>query len=318
MFGKKSEEKELEKLRRQVEILSKKVKRFEQNVRTGIFSVGIDADLEAEATRLDIQPKDISTFVTICKKVIGSYEPATFTFHDTEGHRFDCEIKKEADRINVIKRDNTLLEASMGNRLLDKVVAGGKSLDQVKKILRPTSQNITLLMTDLRSFTPFAEKASPDEVSALLLDFYDIVYPSIYENDGVVDKAMGDGVLAIFGAPFTMEGHQAKAVQAGHSILDKWKNRISGKNLPVAGVAIDTGQCIVGNLGYKNRIDFTVVGDMVNTVARLSSDVPGQTLWAGKNTVEGCGKELIWKKLPPKNLKGRSQPVEILELETVG
>ena len=313
LFGDKGLKEENEKLKRQLDILSRKVKRFEQNVRTGIFSVGLDADLEQTAQRLEIQGQDLQAFLAVCKGVISSKNPATFTFHDKETRRFDCEIKPEADRLNVIRRDTSMLEATLGRVLTDKVVAGGRSMEEVYRTLEPVQTRITVLFVDLRNFTPYAEGKTPAEVAFLLAGFFKQVHPVIYESGGLVNKTLGDGVMALFGAPYEIEDQEKIAVKAGLEILKGWAAYSSGKNTPGAGVGVATGDCIVGNFGLKGQIDYTALGDTVNTASRLGS-APSGRLWASGTTVEACKLDFSWKKLEPMSLKGKSKPLDVYEL----
>jgi len=313
LFGDKKLKEENSQLKRQLDVLSTKVKRFEKNIQTGVFLVGKDANLKAEADRLQIQDKDIKSFYATCKKVTDSKKSGNYTYHDKDGNRFDCEINYEESGVNIVKRDNTMLEGIMGPHLVEKLLSQGRRIGDLSKVLKPEMVKVTVCFIDLRSFTSFAESSSLDKVADFLADFYRIMRQGIYDHGGIVDKFLGDGLMALFGAPFPLKKQERQAVKAGLAVISAWNAHLAGGDLPAVGVGIATGKCIVGNIGATRSLNYTALGDTVNTAARLVS-TPTNAIWADGATVSACARDFSWKKLEPMQLKGKSAKIDVHEL----
>ena len=131
-----------------------------------------------------------------------------------------------------------------------------------------------IIMTDLRGFTPLTEKLLPKEVMALLSAYQSLVVAAISAEGGSVDKFMGDGILASFGAASTSNRPAAEALNAADRIMRecrRWRQerRLNGLEAPAVGLAITTGRVMFGAIGDESRLEYTVIGDPVNTVAKL-------------------------------------------------
>lgn len=145
-------------------------------------------------------------------------------------------------------------------------------------------REVTLLFVDIRGFTPMSEKVEPEQVVEILNDYLDLCARSIFEYGGTLDKFIGDATMAIFNAPLDLEDHVFRAVQTawmmkkGSEVLQKGLEEKFGRSVSF-GVGINTGFAVVGNIGAKFRMDYTAIGDTVNTAARLESNAkPGQIL----------------------------------------
>lgn len=125
---------------------------------------------------------------------------------------------------------------------------------------------VTLLMCDIRGFTRISERMSPAETVAFVNSYLDVVCPAIVDAGGVIDKFMGDGVLAFFEGG----GHAARALNAARTILRAVARAALLPSEPLRiGIALHTGQVLVGVVGPRSRREHTVISDAVNTVARL-------------------------------------------------
>jgi len=313
LFGDKKLKEENAQLKQQLSILSTKVKRFEQNIQTGIFTVGKDANLKAEADRLQVQERDLKTFYAACKKALDTKKTGSYTYHDKEGNRYDCEVNYEEGGVNIVQRDNTMLESIMGPHLVEKLLSQGRRIGDIGEVLKPEMVKLTVCFIDLRSFTPYAEEHSLDEVADFLAEFYEVLREAIHAHGGIVNKFLGDGLMALFGAPFPLKEQERQAVRAGLSVIKSWRSRVKGSTLPPAGVGIATGSCIVGNIGATRSLNYTALGDTVNTASRLVS-APAHALWADGPTVKACAGDFSWKKLEPMALKGKAKKLEVHEL----
>ena len=135
------------------------------------------------------------------------------------------------------------------------------------------------MFVDVRGFTALSEKFQPTTVVARLNRFYAVAARSAFALDGTLDKMVGDEVMAFFGAPFRPEDHAARAVQAALEIVSRTQSPADGgEGLPVGG-GVATGEVFMGNVGEGEFRDFTVIGDTVNTAARLQALAgPGEVL----------------------------------------
>jgi adenylate cyclase len=140
---------------------------------------------------------------------------------------------------------------------------------------------VTVLFADVRGFTDFSEKHTPAEVVALLNAYFEAVVPAIEAEGGVIDKFMGDGIMALFGAPASLPDHAARAARAAvamvvavHKGRAEWA-RLGNPGLRI-GVGVHTGKVVVGAIGAPGRLDYTAIGDTVNAASRIESENKAQ------------------------------------------
>jgi adenylate cyclase len=144
--------------------------------------------------------------------------------------------------------------------LADRVLAEGA-------VLAGEEVEVTILFLDMRDFTAFAERSSPHEVVARLNELFDCVVPVLEHHGGHVDKFIGDGLLAVFGAPEPLAGHAEWGVAAAREIAAVVHERF-GSGLQI-GIGVNSGPVVAGTVGGGGRLEFTVIGDVVNTAARV-------------------------------------------------
>lgn len=171
---------------------------------------------------------------------------------------------------------------------------------------------LSLLFMDVRGFTALSERVDARGVVSTLNDLYGIVVPVILRHGGHANKFIGDGVLAVFGAPERLPDHADRAVTAGLEIAQLVKRRYDGK-LRV-GIGVNSGRVVVGTIGGGGRLDFTVIGDPVNTAARVEAAtrqtgddvlITDATRRALSEPGEG------WIERPAMPLKGKSEAVRV-------
>jgi len=171
---------------------------------------------------------------------------------------------------------------------------------------------VSVLFLDVVNFTTFAEETEPHEVVRDLNELFESVVPCIHDNGGHVDKFVGDGLIAVFGAPERMSDHAERAVKAARCAVEK-VNTGDDHGLRV-GVGVNTGRVIAGTVGGGGRVDFTVIGDPVNTAARveqLTRKTDSDLLITGATyqALDGKGEE--WTELPEMELEGKREPVPV-------
>ena len=135
---------------------------------------------------------------------------------------------------------------------------------------------VTVLFADIRGFTSMSETMSAQQVSEILNEYFTEMEPIITKYNGIINKFIGDAVMAIFGEPIQDKNHASNAVRCGYEMLQKVKELQAkwakeGKPKIEIGVGINTGEVFVGNIGSVNRMEYTVIGDTVNLASRLES-----------------------------------------------
>jgi len=165
-----------------------------------------------------------------------------------------------------------------------------------------------VLFVDVRGFTSLAERLPPAEVAQRLNRFYLLASKAIFDDDGTLDKLVGDQVMAFFGAPLYAEDHPARAVQVAVRILQGTHDLAQADGLYV-GAGIATGEAFVGNVGGGEVTDYTVLGDTVNVAARLQGAAAAGEILVTEETYAAVAPK--FPDLPPREieLRGKSEPV---------
>lgn len=173
---------------------------------------------------------------------------------------------------------------------------------------------VTVLFSDLKGFTSMSEKLSPAEVVEVLNAVFARLTDAVFRQQGTLDKFMGDGMLAFFGAPLRLADHPLRAVRAAWEMLisvDDFNRSRPGADPIGIRIGINTGEAIVGDIGSLTRKDYTVIGDTVNVASRLESSVAGTNQIAiGPQTYEAVRHEFTCEPLEPIRLKGKTELVQ--------
>ncbi len=181
-------------------------------------------------------------------------------------------------------------------------------------------RRITILFSDIRNFTSLCEDSTPENILLLLNHYLSEVSAAIEKHKGVVDKYIGDAVMALFGAPVKSAHDTTNALKAALQIRDnvlRLNRENTANNLPAfhTGIGLHTGEVVAGNLGSANRLNYTVIGDPVNLASRLESlsKTYGGGIIVSEET-KNEGTEFFFKELDLVRVKGKAQPVRIYEL----
>lgn len=185
--------------------------------------------------------------------------------------------------------------------------------------LKTIKQEITVLFSDLRGFTSMSEKLKAEDVVDILNEHFEVMTEIILKHKGTLDKFVGDEIMAVFGAPIYYEGHALRAVkvalemqEAQKKLTRKWKKKY---NVDVEiGIGINTGEAIIGNIGSKDRMDYTAIGDTVNVGARLCSKADGGQTIISSRAYEEVRKSVRVNKLEALELKGKAKPQQVYEV----
>jgi adenylate cyclase len=175
------------------------------------------------------------------------------------------------------------------------------------------SQRITVLFADVRGFTTMAERMKPREAVEVLNEFFTRMTDVIFEHGGTLDKYLGDGLMALFGAPFALQNDAEAAVRAAAGMQRTLEelNRNSGKAALHIGIGIHTGEAVVGFLGTQRRMDYTAIGDTVNVASRLCSQAEPNQIVVSAATHALLGPGLSCCPLQAMKLKGRAELIDV-------
>tara|TARA_R110000765_G_scaffold127651_1_gene225708 strand:- start:745 stop:1785 length:1041 start_codon:yes stop_codon:yes gene_type:complete len=178
----------------------------------------------------------------------------------------------------------------------------------------------TFLFTDVRGFTSMSERLEPEEVTYIMNKALTAQQKAVQKHGGMVDKYIGDAMMAIFNAPLDQDFHENKAIDCALDIQKNMEDlniEMAEKDLPpvAIGIGINTGYAVIGNMGSESRFDYTAIGDAVNTGARLESGTKeaGVDLLIGYNTAIKSDYRL--RLLEPLKVKGKDKPLEIYTWE---
>ena len=183
------------------------------------------------------------------------------------------------------------------------------------------TKELTLLFSDIRGFTTFSEKLTPDFLGDMLNEYFSLMTSSIFAHGGTLDKFIGDAVMAIFGAPLDLPGHPLNGCLSARSMISnlnklniKWESE--GKNPIKIGIGLHTGKVKVGNFGSHERFDYTVIGENVNLASRLEGLTKpyGVDIIISDATYKNVEDKMLCRQLDRVMVKGSNKPLEIFEL----
>jgi len=194
----------------------------------------------------------------------------------------------------------------------------------IKPDLGGKQQELTVFFSDISKFTSIVEKMEPEKLIQDLCIYFESVSKNILENKGTIDKYIGDSVMAFWGAPLPMEDHAQKACLSALTIQSNLRNLFSqwdnlGKVPFLTRIGIHSGSALVGNLGYKERLNYTVVGDTVNVSSRLEAinKIYGTEIITSENVYNKCRNDFEFRLLDRVYLLGRYQGMKIYELISI-
>jgi class 3 adenylate cyclase len=205
---------------------------------------------------------------------------------------------------------------SVLDKVADKEVA--EQLMSGQLVLGGEAREVSILFCDIRGFTPLTEDMPPAEVIQMLNEHMTELTRVVYENNGVVDKFVGDLIMAVFGAPKTRGNDTYNAVRCALSmIVERQKLNESSQHNIRMGIGIATGEVVAGCMGSEDRLNYTVLGERVNLAARLCSKAGPMEVVIDQATREKLGDALTVETLQPVPLKGFSDPVQTFKLIAV-
>jgi adenylate cyclase len=185
-------------------------------------------------------------------------------------------------------------------------------------VMEPKDLTATILFTDIIDFTQLAERISPRETNIILNQYFSTMTDIIFSYDGTLDKYIGDGLMAVFGAPMEREDDAERAILAAKEM----KSQLAVMMTEKGGhrkkfdirIGINTGRVVAGNIGSPKRMDYTVIGDPVNTASRLESIAKPNQILIGEETYRAVKDKFKIRKIGPKKVKGKRADIMVYEI----
>ncbi len=182
-------------------------------------------------------------------------------------------------------------------------------------------REITVMFMDVVAFTPLTERLEPEQVVEILNHLFTISTEIVFRHGGIVDKFIGDSMMALWGAPTSVDDHALHAIETADEILS-WlevANQHFRERYQIAirlAFGINSGTCVVGNIGSDTRMEYTAIGDVVNVAARLEAIARPQQILVTRETADRVGDRFECVDIGVRQLAGREAPIEILEVRT--
>ena len=217
-----------------------------------------------------------------------------------------------AARYVLEERERRKVERIFGHYIDPRVarqLAASRSVDDV--ISKGERRDVTVLFMDIRGFTAMSETMGADDVLAVIQDYLEDMSKLIFKWDGLVDKYVGDEVMALWNVPLPQRDHALLAVRCAYDMIANapaLQAKLEARGLPRIrwGIGINTGPAVVGNMGSSERLQYTALGDTINTGARFCSAAPAFSVLIGWPTYEACRDYIAVDELPGLQLKGKS------------
>jgi adenylate cyclase len=208
------------------------------------------------------------------------------------------------------------LERFHSPQVIEMILRGGQ--DAQEDLMDPREVQATILFTDIAGFTPLAERLPPRDVTRLLNQHFSRMTDIIFELGGTLDKYIGDGLMAVFGAPVQEKDDAERAVRAALKMREEFLKLRETEDENVSfdmRLGINSGNVVAGNIGSPRRMDYTVIGDPVNIAARLETAAGPNQILIGEDTYRLVKGKFKITRVGAKKLKGKS--AEILAYEVI-
>ncbi len=211
------------------------------------------------------------------------------------------------------ERERAMIKRYLPSQLVDSLPDG---LSELR--LRGERQQITTLFADIRGFSTFSEKSNPEKVVEVINQYFALALTAVEQQEGIVDKYLGDAVMAHFNTPLRpVVGHAWRAVLAAWDFkqaIEQHLQQVPDEDKLAVGIGINTGEPVVGNVGAEDRMEYTAIGDAVNLAKRLQESARGGQILLSNPTYELVKEKVEVRALDPIQVKGRQAQEQVYEL----
>ena len=226
------------------------------------------------------------------------------------------EIHNMGETMNSMKKALSAFKKYVPSEIVQKLVR-----EQNEVTLQTQSSKITILFTDISDFSSISEETAPDELVKQLSEYFDCIAKIIHKHNGIIDKYIGDSVMAFWGAPEPNENQAREACLAAIEIQKQVKELntkwiAEDRRILRTRIGINTGTTLVGNFGSSERFNYTAIGDNVNLASRLEglNKFYGSQIMVSEASKKEAGEDMIFRVLDIVAVKGRQQSVTVYQL----
>ncbi len=222
-----------------------------------------------------------------------------------------------AKKIETEARSRAQLQRLLSPNLVDQFIAGNLRLDQGGEL-----REVTMLFSDIRGFTSMSESRPAQEILLLLNEYFEVMVDILFKYQGTLDKFVGDEIVALFGAPVDQPDGPLNAVKCAlemqHALKEFNRTRKSENQAPIhIGIGINTGPVVTGALGSSRTMQYTAIGDPVNTASRLCNVAQVDQVIVSDFTYQKIKDHIEATELPPQRVKGKAQELRIYSVTGV-
>lgn len=217
---------------------------------------------------------------------------------------------EQAEKTEITETFGRFISPSVVDRILFSLREG-----EVK--LGGDVHEVTVAFADIRGFSGIAEKMPPEELVQVLNIYLSVFIKTVLRYGGIINKFGGDSVMAVWNVPVECNEHARLAIEASVSAqraVKKLQDKEGSLPKFEFGIGVNTGKAIAGNLGSKARLEYSVIGDTVNTAARITGATPGGSVWIGANTFDRVKEYITAQPLEPMRTKGKTKPIQAYEV----
>jgi adenylate cyclase len=219
------------------------------------------------------------------------------------------------EQIREEERMRNRLERFHSPQVIDLILKGGQ--ETLDFMMEPKDVTATILFADINGFTSLAERMPPREVNLILNDFFSRMTDILFKYDGTLDKYIGDGLMAVFGAPMEKEDDAERGIRAAQEMIQALAAMMAGmpgERKFTIRIGINTGKVVAGNIGSPKRMDYTVIGDAVNTASRLESIAQPNQILIGEETYKRVEGKFNIRPVGPRKVKGKTVELMVYEV----
>ena len=220
------------------------------------------------------------------------------------------------EQIREEERMRSRLERFHSPQIIEMILRGGQETKD--NIMEPKELTATILFTDINGFTRLTEHLPPRETNMILNQYFSRMTDIIFKYDGTLDKYVGDGLMAVFGAPMERKDDPIRAIQAAREMREElakmMENEGEDRKFSIR-IGINTGRVVAGNIGSPKRLDYTIIGDPVNIASRLESMAEPHQILIGEETYRLVKGKFDIEKVGPKKFKGKSAEITVYEVK---
>ena len=210
------------------------------------------------------------------------------------------------------ERERAMVKRYLPSELVD-------SLASLRELhLGGARAEVSIFFADIRGFTTYSEQHNPEQVVEAINTYYSLAHKAIRANRGIVDKYMGDAVMAHYNTPLQPQAdHAWLAVRTAwqtRQLIEEYHQSVGAETRLEFGIGVNTGEAVAGNVGARDRMEYTLIGDAVNVAKRLQESAKPSQIILGQRTFELVKDRVVVNKLPPIQVRGRTAFEQVYEL----